>query len=214
MPSRTFGFENKLRFVKKVFLKAFSVGLVSGAVLTLGVIASLLMYQSKKTEREFRERVEHLPPLQFPEVAALSRDEQADPNWTFWSVDGAETKLAQFHGKVVLLHFWATWCAPCVKELPSIEKLQSKLAGQPVAFVLVSSEDRKVVKQFLQMKKSSLPSYVTQNSAPASVAFELPTTLILSPDGFVAYRHSGMADWDDPSCISFILKLSRPIAGR
>jgi thiol-disulfide isomerase/thioredoxin len=190
--------------VKKVSFKAFSVALVSGAVLTLVVIASLLMCQAKKTEREFRERVEHLPPLQFPEVATLSRNQQADPNWTFWSVDGVETKLAEFRGKTVFLHFWATWCEPCIKELPSIEKLQSKLAGQPVAFVLVSSEDRKVVKQFLQIKKYSLPGYVTLDSAPAYIAFGFP-----SPDGFVVYRHSGMADWDDPSCVSFILKLSR-----
>lgn len=201
--------ENKLGCVKSSFFKAFSVGLVSGAVLTLSVITSLLMYQAKKTERELRERVEHLTPLQFPEVAALSRNEQADPNWTFWSIDGVETKLAEFRGKVVFLHFWATWCEPCVLELPSIEKLQSKLAGQPVAFILVSSEDRRVVEQFFQMKKSSLSAYVTRDSAPSYVAFGFPTTLIVSPDEFVVYKHSGMADWDDASCVSFLLKLSR-----
>jgi len=123
------------------------------------------------------------------------------PEISFTDADGHKLSLADFHGKVVLLNLWATWCGPCVEEMPSLDRLQAKLGGSRFV-VLALSVDRQglgVVKPFLSRTQiQNLATYLDP-SGGAMRAFAvrgLPTTMVIDRDGKVAGRIEGMARWD------------------
>ena len=111
--------------------------------------------------------------------------------------------LADFKGKVLLLNYWATWCAPCVEEMPSLERLQTRLGGAEF-MVLAVSVDRQglsIVEPFLQrIGLKQLPIYLDRSGASmrAFGVRGLPTTMIIDRDGNEAGRLEGMAHWDSP----------------
>lgn len=125
------------------------------------------------------------------------RDMQA---FSFADATGASKELAQWKGKVVLLNLWATWCAPCRKEMPDIAKLQAEMGG-PDFEVIALSVDRKGLeasKAFLQeIGAESLKAYVDpeSKSLAALQALGLPATLLIDRQGKEAGRLLGPADW-------------------
>ena len=131
------------------------------------------------------------------------------PELTFVDVKGKDRSLAEFRGKVVLLNLWATWCAPCVKEMPSLERLQAKL-GSDRFMVLALSQDRgglPLVQQFYAAQGlKGLDIYVdkTMASARAIKAMGLPTTLLIDAEGREIGRLVGAAEWDAPETIALI----------
>jgi thiol-disulfide isomerase/thioredoxin len=124
---------------------------------------------------------------------------------------GATVDLADFKGKLVLVNFWATWCEPCLREMPSIERLQSRL-GDRIA-VLAVSEDRggsKAVDPFVEkLGLKSVKIYVDPKSAVGRL-FEvrgLPTSFLIDRDGKVVGRVEGAAEWDSPKIMAVIQPL-------
>ena len=127
------------------------------------------------------------------------------PDVAFLDADGAPIKLDAFEGQVVLLNFWATWCAPCVKELPALDALQADLGGDDFT-VLIVSVDRKgeeVAAPFLEdLGITHLQSAFDAESelARALSATGLPTTYVIDRDGMVRGRLPGDAEWhSDPA---------------
>ncbi|MBW8725859.1 MAG: TlpA family protein disulfide reductase [Inquilinus limosus] len=131
------------------------------------------------------------------------------PEITFSDAAGNTLRLADFKGKVVLVNLWATWCAPCVKEMPALDRLQAKLGGADFA-VLALSIDReglaKVQPFFDAHKIAALAPYLdTGGRSPAQFgARGLPTTLLIDRDGTVVGRQEGAAEWDDDSSIALL----------
>jgi thiol-disulfide isomerase/thioredoxin len=122
---------------------------------------------------------------------------------------GEAIGLADFRGKVVLLNIWATWCAPCRREMPTLERLQAELGG-PDFEVVALSIDRKgisVVKEFYdELGLRELGMYV-DTSAKASRelgALGVPTTLLIDREGNEIGRLLGPAEWDSPEMVDFI----------
>ena len=149
------------------------------------------------------------PAPELPTRTPLPVYGMADRGWTFHTLDGAPATLADFKGQVVVLNFWATWCRPCVAEMPSLDRLRKALAADGVAFVLISNEDAATIRAFLAKKTFSLTSYRSQASPPGLFASEgIPTTFIVAPDGRIIVRHVGMARWDDPATVTFIRSLA------
>jgi thiol-disulfide isomerase/thioredoxin len=149
------------------------------------------------------------PAPELPMRSPLPVYGMADRGWAFHTLDGAPATLADFKDQVVVLNFWATWCGPCVAEMPSLDRLRKALSADPVAFVLVSNEDAATIRAFLAKKSFSLTSYRSQASPPGLFASDgIPTTFILAPDGRIIVRHVGMARWDDPTTIAFIRRLA------
>lgn len=133
---------------------------------------------------------------------------QADYNWSLRSLDGAEVPLASFQGKVLFLNVWATWCGPCVAEMPSIQKLHESLKGQDVTFVLVSEEKADTVSHFVQRQEFTVPVYVSAGKLPQTFNTPgIPATFIVDRDGSIVYRHVGAADWNSAPCRDFLHSL-------
>lgn len=122
--------------------------------------------------------------------------------------DGNTKSLADFKGKVIFMNFWATWCPPCIAEMPSIKELYDEV-GDDVAFVLFSfDDDFETSKKFNASKGYNLPIYEPTSQIPKMYQSRaLPTTYVIDADGNLAMTHKGMADYSDPKFIEFIKDL-------
>jgi thiol-disulfide isomerase/thioredoxin len=143
-----------------------------------------------------------------PMVGAVSKFKPANPPvpvppGSFVDADGHTLNLTAFKGKLTLVNFWATWCTPCVAELPSIDRLKrAKSSGD--FDVETISEDQggqiAVVDFFKKDGIVALPLYV-DTAAAFSESLKLnglPTTLLLAPDGRELGRYEGDTDWNSP----------------
>lgn len=131
------------------------------------------------------------------------------PNVAFENGAGRKVTLADFRGKVVLLNLWATWCAPCRKEMPSLDRLQRQLGG-PGFEVVALSIDRggtAAVQIFYEeINVRALAVYIdASGQAPGQLGVVgIPTTLLIDGAGREIGRLTGPAEWDSPAAIAAI----------
>jgi thiol-disulfide isomerase/thioredoxin len=123
--------------------------------------------------------------------------------------DETQSSLAAYDGKIVVLNFWATWCAPCRKEMPGLERLQSTLGGDDLAVVTLATGRNSVAgiaKFFDETGLTALPQYrdIQQGIARAMEVPGLPTTVILDRQGREIARLVGDAEWDTPSALAIL----------
>jgi len=131
---------------------------------------------------------------------------KAAPDIPFRNEEGEETSLAEFSGKPVLLNLWATWCAPCIKELPTLEAL-SKREGAPQLVAL--SQDMQppaTVSRFLDRRRIGLEAFQDSDMAMSSALGVniLPTTILYGSDGKEIWRYSGDLDWTGPQAAKLL----------
>ncbi len=101
-----------------------------------------------------------------------------------------------FQGEVVFLNFWATWCPPCVAELPEIQRIYDAY-GDKVKFVLITGQTPEEVKDFLSNKGYDLPVYYGGRSLPEKLTVKsIPTTFIIAKDGSIVSKKIGAVNWD------------------
>jgi thiol-disulfide isomerase/thioredoxin len=121
---------------------------------------------------------------------------------------GQSVELSNLRGKLVLVNLWATWCEPCLREMPSLERLQSRL-GDRIA-VLAVSEDRggdKIVAPFIaKLGLKSVKIYIDPKSevGHALGVRGLPTSFVIDREGKVRGRVEGAAEWDSPKILSVL----------
>jgi thiol-disulfide isomerase/thioredoxin len=132
--------------------------------------------------------------------------------------DGPVT-LDRFAGKFVVLNFWATWCGPCIRELPSLARLDAALPDDKAQVVLIS-QDRGGFKQtdrFLKKLDEDFPANFIDEKLQFSRAIgvrSLPTTILIGPDGKEVGRLVGAAEWDSPEAKALVnWYLERAVAG-
>lgn len=133
---------------------------------------------------------------------------KANLNLKLFDAEGNIRSLEEFEGKVIFLNMWATWCPPCIAEMPSINKLHEEL-GDEVAFVLLSlDQDFEKAKAFTKRKGYNLPIYsAASNLPPMYQSSAIPTTYIIDAKGNLALTHKGMADYSDPEFKKFLKSL-------
>ncbi|MBT5752275.1 MAG: TlpA family protein disulfide reductase [Rhodospirillaceae bacterium] len=137
------------------------------------------------------------------------------PPLTFTDGAGNAVSLEAFAGKAVLLNFWATWCQPCLIELPALIQLNKELSGKNFAFIALS-EDLKgaeTVLPFLEAEgMESLPVYYDPNLAAsrALTVRRMPTTLLIDAQGREAARYEGTYEWDGETARALIEGLMGP----
>ena len=136
----------------------------------------------------------------------------ATPPLELSDLQGTQHRLADYRGKVVLINFWATWCAPCRDEMPSIERLRASLKGRPFAVLAVNlAEPESRIRKFLEVVPVGFTVLLDHDTKTAKAwqAKLLPATYIVDPDGRVRYRHLGERDWSKPEVRDAILALLR-----
>lgn len=125
---------------------------------------------------------------------------------------GSEMSLSAFHGQYVLVNFWATWCAPCRIEMPTLSALQTAMGGERFQVVTIATgrNDPVAMEQFFQeIGVTNLPLYrdPSQGLARDMGVMGLPITLILDPEGNEIARLQGDADWNSDSARAIIAAL-------
>jgi len=116
------------------------------------------------------------------------------------ALDGRRHSLAQYRGRVVLVNFWATWCAPCRAEMPSIERLRRSLEGEPFAVLAVNiSEDASAVRAFAERVPMGFALLLDRDAQVAQAwrARALPVSFVVGPEGRIRYHAIGERDWAD-----------------
>ncbi|MBY8976257.1 TlpA family protein disulfide reductase [Rhodobacteraceae bacterium NNCM2] len=131
----------------------------------------------------------------------------------FTGPTGAEMTVADLNGKIVVMNFWATWCAPCREEMPSIDRLAAEMSGEDVAVLAVSTDrgaESKITRFFEEVGVQNLGIYRDKESelAREAGAFGLPLTIILNRDGREVARLLGGAEWDSDEAKAIIRKLA------
>jgi len=123
---------------------------------------------------------------------------EAAPLLSFKAPDGKPATLADFRGKPVLLHLWATWCAPCVAEMPTLDTLAGRL-GDRVRVITLSQDlqGRAKVDPFFAARKFAHLQPWTDENAGLSLAYQanLPTTILIDSSGHEVWRMAGGMDW-------------------
>jgi len=139
-------------------------------------------------------------------------DGQAAPAYAFYDAKGRKLTAAAFKGKVVVMNLWATWCAPCKIEMPTLARLARAYQGKPVAVVAVSIDKPEALKEARAFIAQQAP-LAFYNDPDAKLPWALkpaaagmPTTLILGKDGLERGRISGEADWSGPGAKAVIDK--------
>lgn len=111
-------------------------------------------------------------------------------------LEGAAKSMEIGRGKVTFISYWATWCPPCLAELPSIEALYSDY-GDRVDFILLTQEDPRVVRRFLERKGLDLPVYGPRMKAPDPLySRSIPTNYLIDGSGRILIKETGAADWN------------------
>ena len=128
---------------------------------------------------------------------------------TFEGPGGQRVKLGDFKGKTILLNLWATWCSPCRKEMPALDRLQKALGSDTfeVVALAVDRAGAAAAKKFLdEIKVESLKLYVdpTAKAGTALKALGLPTTILIDKEGREVGRMAGPAEWDDEASKALI----------
>lgn len=127
----------------------------------------------------------------------------------FQGADGQAVKLSDFKGKTILLNLWATWCSPCRKEMPALDRLQKELGSDKfeVVALAVDRSGAEAAKKFLdEIKVTHLKLYVdpTAKAGTALKALGLPTTILIDAEGRELGRMAGPAEWDDEASKTLI----------
>ncbi len=130
------------------------------------------------------------------------------PDFTLTDVNGKQYSLSALRGKVVLVNFWATWCPPCRTEIPSMEKLNTMLAGEDFILLAINIEEdgKDVVQDFLREEPHKFPILLDLKAEVQEKygVYRFPETFIVRRDGVIAEHVIGAIDWTDRKVINFI----------
>jgi thiol-disulfide isomerase/thioredoxin len=180
-------------------------------VVTAIVIAAAASYLLPTDSQSLR----RLEGFDSGEMAGMEIYEKAKtpPDTRFEDKNGNEMELRDLRGRVTLVNFWATWCAPCLEEMPSFSRLQASIGGKDFQIVVISidRDGYEVIEPFLRdLGVTNLPSYLDRsNRLTIEVgAIGLPTTLLLDKEGRIVGRMIGPAQWDSEDAIRLIAALT------
>ena len=136
------------------------------------------------------------------------KNHKKTPNFCLEELNGEKVRLAALKGKIVFLNFWATWCGPCIEEMPSMEALYQRYREKDFVLLAISVEERnpEPAKKFIQKHRYRLPVLLD----PAGKTLDLfeihriPATVIIDKKGRTIGRAIGPRDWSSPEVFSLI----------
>ena len=129
------------------------------------------------------------------------------PQLDLLSVDGSRVRQKNFKGKVTVVNFWATWCRPCVQEIPSLNRLRKQMEGKPFELISVDyAEDKQAVQAFMNEVDVHFPVLLDTDGKVSALwkVVVFPSTFVIAPDGKVVYGVKGGIHWDSEEVIAQI----------
>lgn len=149
----------------------------------------------------------------------LLRPQRPAPMTMMMAQDGALLNLGRFRGKVVLLNLWATWCAPCVRELPALDRLQGRLGGDDFQVVALSIDETGMevplgFARRLGLGHLKIHLDLTGSAAEAFPLYGLPISYLIDREGAVVGYIVGAARWDSPEAVNFLTYYIKQTRGR
>ncbi len=140
------------------------------------------------------------------------RGEWSPPPLILKDANGSQHAIRDYTGKVRIINFWATWCPPCVEEIPSLNRLREQFAGQPFELISVNyAQQADEVKNFLKQVEVNFPVLIDRNGSEAArwrvIAF--PSTFVIDARGQIRYGVNAAIEWDSPEVLARIRQLIR-----
>lgn len=133
------------------------------------------------------------------------------PDFELEDTKGNKVSLSDLRGKIVMVNFWATWCPPCIEEMPSMERLNGTLAGDDFVMLAINTEEngRNLVPAFLDKTPYTFPILYDDKGVVQKRygVFKFPESFIIHKDGTVAEKIIGPLDWSSPKTISYFKDL-------
>ena len=123
-------------------------------------------------------------------------------------LDGQPVNLDHYKGKTLFINFWATWCKPCLEEMPSIQKAMDTLKDKNIGFLFASEETAEQIEKFKNRNDFHF-NFVRVENPEALNVMALPTTFIFDPDGKLVFSEMGFRKWDDKANIDLILNITK-----
>lgn len=165
------------------------------------LLIAMLFPQSRRVVSATIIRYSMFQPKESSEVIYLSENQM---DWYLEDLDGNQVSFSEFKGKPIFLNFWATWCPPCLAEMPSIQRLYNEYNNR-MAFVLISSEKTDVLKEFIQEENYTMPIYHLKSDLPDVLSSRsIPASFLITPEGKIVMKKQGAAKWDGKSVKSTI----------
>jgi thiol-disulfide isomerase/thioredoxin len=136
-------------------------------------------------------------------------DKGLAPDFSLQDMDGDTFELKSARGHWVFLHFWASWCGPCKKEMPAVQRLADSMQDQLQIVMINTAEDEDTIFTFLAAINVSLNSLLDRDGLVTEVwkPRGLPTTFLINPKGEIKYQAIGGRDWDKAEYVDFIRQL-------
>jgi thiol-disulfide isomerase/thioredoxin len=130
------------------------------------------------------------------EIQASEQQQLKEFNWSMRKLSGEAINLSSSKGEVMLINSWATWCPPCIAEMPSLQSLYNDFKDK-VDFYFVSNEKSSVLRQWLSDKEYDLPVYQSMGPVPSQLnSSSLPTTYLINRKGNIVMEEVGANDWN------------------
>lgn len=211
-------------------------GVGFGVILSVGLVVMLVLQQPTTGPADNREPATASPESGSSAAAAAGADGSAAPrpassgldattktqleglgfrvfadppqaeDFVLQTIDRGELRLSSFEGKVVLMNFWATWCPPCIEEMPSMQRLYESLPRETFEILAINmQEDRDTVQQFISQHNFEYPILLDVEGGVAQryAVRGLPTSYVIAPDGSMPAALIGFAHWDEPEFVEF-----------
>ena len=193
-------------------LRTRLVLVLAAAIAAIGIPA--LLYEMPTSDVH----VSTTPPAVLDKMQ-VTEGTPAAPAVTFYDAEGKAMSLNDFRSKYVLVNLWATWCGPCINELPSLVRLQGELPQDQITVLpidLERHEAQKVVEFLERTKIEGLPIYIDRDFAAMRgfTANELPLTILIDAEGREVARAAGEQKWDHADSVAYLKAVSaRPAPG-
>jgi thiol-disulfide isomerase/thioredoxin len=141
---------------------------------------------------------------------SIMHGQRAEYNMPLLTIDGKQIYLSEFEGKTIFMNLWATWCPPCIAEMPNIQRLYNDIKdNDDIVFVMASlDQDPQKAWDFVKRKEFTFPVYSVIAKPRVYDSSVVPTTYVISPKGEIIMEHQGMAKYDTDEFKNFLRSVS------
>ncbi len=191
--------------IKNHYKQKSTLAIISDIIFYAFIIA-LIFTPSRNWLVSHLQRLTMLSPHQTKHEVRL---QPMDWNWAVLDSRGQTVRLADLRGKVILINFWATWCAPCLAELPALQELYDHYKDNPgIVFLFVTTEDLDKAQSFLDKKGFNLPVYRQVSPSPGPLrSNSIPSTYLIDKKGRIIAQAHRATRWNSRKSLNLIDKL-------